>query len=908
MILRKGVNMSLIKNASPQSIFLGTDDKSTRTVTPGRDPIPTHLPLFYVYAEKGPVTRELVKTTKFVSMYGTRTIDQNDKYYTHQTRFLMDIMGEGNTCMVQRLVPADAGVRANAVIYLDVLKTKLPNYIRDSFGGYIEDPETGGYKVYEDKPWIDGHKIKYIREVQDKEQTAGALRPKTGTMKISHTFEEIIPDALQVGVVNFKDKYKVGDVININFTPNYTGTDHTISSSEPTIVDFNDQGELVALSSGKATITVNVKHGEEAYVIKLVANVVTTDVNPIPELKVTNLRQVLDKDHVTYDISLEGENSENAIVTSANPNFVEVVGRTITGKNNGVSLVYITVPATGTHEGVTNVYTIQSKVPGLPPRTEVQTSTMYPLFEIKAKYQGEYYNNLGFALTSLFSADQNQTINNATKSLLYKLSLYVKPNDKTTPDVFRTLYGDPDMTFSFKEKAVNPDTEGRVDFEYMYENSYFNETNELLPLKLWDYENFHFYRENFEKLTKDFLELEKQYIKRRDEEWGDGEWSRTIEWFDFTTDDQDEIMSENLLLNPFICVSTKNVPYFTLVKETDTSVATATQAEVMLNGDTPIFLGGGSDGTFSPEDYEAMVCSKMRDYADPDTEVHDLAINVESIFYDTGFTLATKKELCNFITVRKDTALILTTYDWKNRDKQYSLADIRNIGEALKARLKLCPESEFYGTKVARGMVTMGGGKLKGDKDTSYKSPNYEIAIKASRMMGRGSGIWDTNKIFDNYPGNVVEFLTDVYPEFLPSSIKPTLWDYGLVWMQPYDRNSFHFPAFQTVYDNDTSVLNNFFVMMALCEVVKIGDRVWRKYTGTSSMGEEQFTQAVNAYCNELVSNKFGSVVTVIPEVFLTEADKQRGYSWNIVFKIYGDNMKTVCTITTQTYRSSDLQ
>jgi len=45
---------NLIRNASPQVISLGTQDLSTRVVTPGPLEIPQHLPKAFVFAKKGP--------------------------------------------------------------------------------------------------------------------------------------------------------------------------------------------------------------------------------------------------------------------------------------------------------------------------------------------------------------------------------------------------------------------------------------------------------------------------------------------------------------------------------------------------------------------------------------------------------------------------------------------------------------------------------------------------------------------------------------------------------------------------------------------------------------------------------------------------------------------------------------
>ena len=73
--------MAKIKNAAPQVINLGANDLSTRSLKPERDPIPQHLPLFYIQAQKGTTKRTLISTAKLPLLYGTETFNVNGKYF-----------------------------------------------------------------------------------------------------------------------------------------------------------------------------------------------------------------------------------------------------------------------------------------------------------------------------------------------------------------------------------------------------------------------------------------------------------------------------------------------------------------------------------------------------------------------------------------------------------------------------------------------------------------------------------------------------------------------------------------------------------------------------------------------------------------------------------------------------------
>lgn len=912
--------MSLIKNGSPQFISLGADDQSKGKVTPSPEPIPQHCPLFYIFAKKGPTDRLLLSASKFTSIYGSETFDINDKFYNHQTRFLQAVGGQANTCMVQRLVPDDAGVNSNATVYADILETDIPNYIRDSYGSYVLDPDTNKYKVDAQQPTIKGHKIKFIREVNPTNFTAGSLKPKQGTMGVTITYVPEIKDAYDLIVKNIVNKIKVGDDVPLYDTiATQDGKMFfNIKSSNRNAVGL-DTNTLKWKAKVPGTTKISIEltklptlegEGLQTSKVEFDLTVSAQDTKPTPKLTVDGIKSILTKEEKTMTLIIGGEDVDTKTVTVrvADPSIATVTGNKITAIANGITYVTVNVPATLTHEGVSYVFTLQSKVIPLDPVKETHTSTMYPLFELKAKYPGEYYNNIGFALTSLFNDEADSKIITKTKSLPYKLAIYTRTSSLSSPVVLRSLYGDPSVQFSFKEKAVNPNTEARFDFETIVKDQWFNETDELKTMRYNEFESFYFYRNYYEDVLKAIMKNEKSYIQDEETEWNDGNFASSMSWFDFTTDDEKALDDETYLINIFAAKSTKSVNYFTLVKSDLRSALNQYQREVTLASDTPVFLDGGSDGTISNEKFEAKVVEKMAEYVDPDSEVQDLAINVESIFYDSGFTLPTKKELVNFITLRKDTVIVLSTHDDSLGEKDLGLSDARAVGDALKTRYQLAPESDYYGTPVCRGIVFIGTGKLR-DGTTSNRIPfTYELALKAAKMMGAGSGKWDTTEVFDNYPGNALNYLIEPSPAFIPAGIKPTLWNNGLVWVQPYDRTSYHIPALQTIYDNDTSALNNFFTVMCIAQLVKSGDRVWRKFTGTATMSDSQFIEAVTSYAMNDLNGRFGGLLTVNVEVEITEEDEQRGYSWRLYHNVYSPTLRSVLVHSSRVYRMSDLE
>ena len=83
-----------IINAAPMTILLGTKDESGRTVPRERSAVPSHCPMTYFYAKKGPTTRQLVVGGSRTAMYGADSFDQRSKYANHATVFSNAINAE----------------------------------------------------------------------------------------------------------------------------------------------------------------------------------------------------------------------------------------------------------------------------------------------------------------------------------------------------------------------------------------------------------------------------------------------------------------------------------------------------------------------------------------------------------------------------------------------------------------------------------------------------------------------------------------------------------------------------------------------------------------------------------------------------------------------------------------------
>jgi len=535
-------------------------------------------------------------------------------------------------------------------------------------------------------------------------------------------------------------------------------------------------------------------------------------------------------------------------------------------------------------------------------------SIMVPIYEARASEKGSGYNLNGFGLTTMYNSDADTTIISKTKALPYGLYLVNKVTENSSPINVRTLSGETSVIISLKEKAIHPATNGKIDFESVFKNLWFNETDKTKRIAYKEYDGLYFYRSNFETALKLFVNEEVKYLSNTPAAWNDGINAASSSWFDFTTTDATAIINDIYLMNPFVCKSSTAVQYFTISKDTESSTLTGTQAEVQFSGSTPIYLSGSDDGTLTDQAFEDAFAVELKRYLDSDdTGVMDTAINVDSIMYDSGFSLPIKMAMINYITVRKDTAVALATYLASMGEKYQSLTDAAAIGTALETRLMLAPESTYFGTSVARCIICLGEGNIKNSDYTNLVPLTYELAVKNAAMMGASNGLWKIDELFDTAPKAKLDYIINYKPEDIPESYKTTLWNNGLVYAQPYDRSSYHVAAWQTVYSDDTSVLNSWWGSFALTVLAKTSDKVWRMNTGSTKLTDAEFIDKVKADYNKELKDVFGSLFTVVPVVYIDDNDTARGYSWHAICKLYGNVIKTKQVYNTGVYRASDL-
>ncbi len=531
-----------------------------------------------------------------------------------------------------------------------------------------------------------------------------------------------------------------------------------------------------------------------------------------------------------------------------------------------------------------------------------EVSKMYPFIQANAKWRGSEYNLLGFGFNSYTDEEIDPTVVESTNAMMYGLTLYKKPNDKSSASIFRSLFNENSVGCTLKAKQVDPSTSRKIGLEEVFKANWFNEDSAGGTIKYWDYEGMYIYRDNLELILGLIKAKEANHISQTPEVWDDGISSPSFDWFDFTNED---LTDDEYIFNLFTCKSTKNIPYFTAIISDETPNVTGTQKEINISNNTPIMLKGGSDGTMSNAVLNEKVGIMLEEYGDNDSSLQDPVLSPENLFVDSGFDLDIKKKAFNMITLRKDTALLLTTYDYDRAKDGHILpvSDELAVIKALSARAQMAPESIYFGTECARAAVVMGAGQL-GDGSSEYIPNTLEIMGYMTDMMGAANGKWKEVEIFDDrcYARELVNSV----PEFIPNGMKPVLWAAGAIFPTPTDRGKPKFIGLQTLYPDSTSVINNIFTMIALCTSERIARNSWLELSGNSRDTAPVFLDKVESHLNSKHEGIFAGMFKSVPKAYLTQMDEINGNSWRVTTELYGNVAKTQCTHNTDVYRRGE--
>lgn len=510
-------------------------------------------------------------------------------------------------------------------------------------------------------------------------------------------------------------------------------------------------------------------------------------------------------------------------------------------------------------------------------------SIRYPIMDLRAPYFGADGNNYGiriWAPTQNSSTPLDQRVIANEKVYPFRMACVYRKDELSTAQIVETMSAEQYKDVVWKPEVIDRNTDAKLSIGDVFIQAYQDLDSTVNPPSYGPFGELHVYQDNLDEILAAAYAAEVPFINESSDFVGQA--------------------GEEHRFNLISGVSSFNVPYESF------ELLTGVAGSVRLSETSTLYARGGSDGTMNETLFADLVTTAVSEYANENSILQDSARYPESIIYDSGFPLDTKYALCSFIAVRKDTFVVLSTHDVMGLSLTASQES--SLAIALKTRLQMYPESEYFGTAVMRGMVVGRSGRLLQSQYGKRLPLTLEIARKAASYMGAGNGRWKPGFAFDAAPANNVTMFTDINVTYTPVAVRNKDWDVGLNWVQSFGRRSYFFPALKTVYDNDTSVLNSFFTAMAIVELEKVGERAWRQFTGSANLTNAQLVERVKRFIVDNTIGRFDDRFVIEPDVYFTEADIARGYSWTTKIKLYGPNMKTVSVLSIEARRISDLE
>jgi hypothetical protein len=503
-----------------------------------------------------------------------------------------------------------------------------------------------------------------------------------------------------------------------------------------------------------------------------------------------------------------------------------------------------------------------------------KSSTKVPLFDIIRPHKGAAGDRGGFRLmapTIKSAGGTREGLIEDQRAFLYRFQAVERKDARSSALTKQTISGEQYVEFTFKPDVYDRLTNAEYGIDDTLVQAYNARSTDGGPHTFGTFSGYHVYEKNLELFLKAIHAAE-------------------IE-FGTAGDDVEDFHMVNFLTGQ----SYLGYPYYSI------QVETPANGGLLFTDTTTHFAEGGDDGDISDEAYDKACGDWLDNFMNNENRLWDRWRVPMSCMYDSGFSLETKLKFPQMLANRDDIYLVMSTQVWGQ--PMNSEAEDYSIGVSLKNALLGYPESVLHGTQCCRAIILGHAGEMPKAKVKSVVPLTYKFAKDCAAYMGAGDGIWVAEKQPDDPKNNVVKDYTEINARSKSEAMIDNFWANGICWAQYKDRRDQFVPAYQTVYEDDTSVLNSAFNMIVAVDVIKVCRAVWTELVGIKGLTEAQFIQKSNDKIAKAVAGKYDGRVTVVPDTYFTPADSSRGFSWSCNVTLYMGTMRTVGSFTVLTDR-----
>ena len=848
--------MSRIRNNTPQVIFNGMKDESILPLVPELEEEPIHLPLHYVFTQRGPEVPVLCGPTgDFGRIYGSESLNSRSPYYSHQTKMLETITGEANSVLVKRLIPDDAQVGGMTL----VCTVTRSIYTEDAGALYRRARNANGTFV------VDQGRFMYVNGGADSTPIVATDGDITPTFDGGGAFE---PASIPVD-----GTYEISGM---------AGHDRTIYAGGI----FLNNGHIITVLTGNVTAMYKpfqtktaMEDGTDLTTPEYIDNSVVYSWEWVAAAYANGVL-VPSQSEIDYEINGAGVTAIETLTVPVMTVYAPSQGEY--ANNIGMRLwIDKDYDAEVVDDNKANVLVAQfleRAAPGKPAyvqETFQASSTVDFTFNPSAYNAGsdenlfvnnivDYYNNSGI-LTGT-----SPTFGPAGEVVLHEIEFF----DDGSQTAFTALAAE--FTTRFTEEGITNNIEmlfmmaaesesdaitaeaGIGDFDKgtdaMLLDIFTGLSTSGVPYYGFKVGSFH----NAGGAAEDDLDTAFDEVGGTD---GTG--------FESYPD------LEAPTLVPFDNVNTH-------------------------------YFGGGEDGTLTDLVMEEQLVYEIeQNYNNTNYDLTDTGRYPFSAIYDSGYTADTKEVLFNWLAYRPDVHVCVGTHV---QGEKLSIAEDEARSAALITAAQQFAESEEWGTKAVRAVILAHSSVLIRGSYRKRLPLTFELAKKRARYLGAGNGVIKYGLDYTTMPRNALEIMNpeEVNNVFMSHPNREQLWTNGANFVQFADRKTVFFPALQTVYDPRNSVLTSELIMQIAVDVTKQCDKTWKLMSGDTSLTPGQFLERSNEQLLKLTAGKYGTRVVVTPNAYYTAADVARGYSWVMEAIIYGNVMKTTATVNVIIRRNFD--
>lgn len=509
--------------------------------------------------------------------------------------------------------------------------------------------------------------------------------------------------------------------------------------------------------------------------------------------------------------------------------------------------------------------------------TAENPSTITPLADFRCRYKSSLGANTAIRIwaptvnsTQAADADLQERI----KSFLYRFQLLTRTDKNSSPTIFETIYNEASLSVGFGENLVDPQTEVVYDFAERIESRYNDEDPSTYLMSPIDAP--YLYQSNIDTVLKAVQSVEST--------------------FGTVSDDEADLYTINL----FGAQTVEGVPYHAV------QIMGVLDGGVTLTETSTNYLQGGGDGTLGNASFNAaanLVLSNMSSGAS--FNIGNYARYPFNAFWDSGFDLKTKQLIPQLIGLRADTWIALSTQDisldFNSNEEEESIA------LSLMSRVNAFPDSSDFGTPAFRGMIVGGAGY--------YTETTRKLAVPLTldrfraycQYAGASDGVLKPEYAVDEGENRKVQVVKNINNLDKSWRVRRAQWNNNLVYVEDYDTGSQFYPGQQSFYSEQGSVLKAAIVGLCVANLNRFAFEAWRDLSGTQKLTDDQLIERSDEIVSTRGAGAFDNRLIFTPHSEITQADKERGYSWSMRIDFGANAFRTVMDMSSVAYTREEL-